>query len=261
MFDTANFAFARSEYPDRVRYDADRMRYLIGELTERPDLLAYDSDKHSGYVERKRAASVHHLPFKWPNNCAQSIPRALRYLADHERPGGGEQDYNSAHLFQLADEMERAAELIAELGKRTELLSCNSDKHSGHVAPERAAEQTARRTLNDSGLRLVHSACNNLALSGNGDAADFIRSQYGITHETEIPAAPQDHVDQGASAIDASHAKVGQTVGPVLAWMTEDGERVVTAATKEGIKRDGGASASAMLPYTVALGRIETDAG
>lgn len=44
----------RSEYPDRVRYEADRMRYLIGELTEEPDILAYDADKHSGYVAPKR---------------------------------------------------------------------------------------------------------------------------------------------------------------------------------------------------------------
>lgn len=40
----------RSEYPDRVRYEADRVRWLIGELKERPDILAYDADKHSGYV-------------------------------------------------------------------------------------------------------------------------------------------------------------------------------------------------------------------
>lgn len=41
----------RSEYPGRVRYEADRMRHLIGELADKPDILAYDSDAHSGYVE------------------------------------------------------------------------------------------------------------------------------------------------------------------------------------------------------------------
>lgn len=40
----------RSEYPDRVRYEADRVRFLIGELPESPDILAYDADKHSGYI-------------------------------------------------------------------------------------------------------------------------------------------------------------------------------------------------------------------
>ncbi len=38
------FQFGRSEYKDRVRYDADSMRHLIGELPNKPDILAYDGD-------------------------------------------------------------------------------------------------------------------------------------------------------------------------------------------------------------------------
>ena len=41
----------RSEHPDRVRYKSDRMRHLIGELSEEPDILEYDADAHSGYVK------------------------------------------------------------------------------------------------------------------------------------------------------------------------------------------------------------------
>jgi hypothetical protein len=47
---TDGYCFARSEYPDRVRYDADRMRYLIGETDKRPCILDYDADKCSDYV-------------------------------------------------------------------------------------------------------------------------------------------------------------------------------------------------------------------
>ncbi len=43
----------RSEYPDRVRYEADRMRWMIGELEQEPFILDYDADKHSGYVGPK----------------------------------------------------------------------------------------------------------------------------------------------------------------------------------------------------------------
>lgn len=50
MFDGNEYTFQRSEYPDRVRYEADCMRHLIGEIAERPDILAYDANKHSGYV-------------------------------------------------------------------------------------------------------------------------------------------------------------------------------------------------------------------
>lgn len=43
----------RNEYPDRVRYEADRLRWLIGELDQEPWVLDYDADKHSGYVGPK----------------------------------------------------------------------------------------------------------------------------------------------------------------------------------------------------------------
>ena len=49
MFDTDGFTIARSEYPERVRYDADCVRYLIGEIDKKPFILDYDADKHSGY--------------------------------------------------------------------------------------------------------------------------------------------------------------------------------------------------------------------
>ena len=52
---TDGITIDRSEYPDRVRYEADRMRYLIGEISERPDILAYDDKKHSGYAARAAA--------------------------------------------------------------------------------------------------------------------------------------------------------------------------------------------------------------
>ena len=41
----------RSEYPGRVLYAADYVRYLIGEKADRPYILDYDADTHSGYVE------------------------------------------------------------------------------------------------------------------------------------------------------------------------------------------------------------------
>lgn len=52
------FTFSRSEYPDRVRYDADCMRHLIGELDKEPDLLDYDETKHSGYAEPAAAPAI-----------------------------------------------------------------------------------------------------------------------------------------------------------------------------------------------------------
>jgi hypothetical protein len=64
------FCFARSEYPDRVRYEADRMRWIIGDLADKPDILAYDADLHSGY------ASPHDI------DALPSIAAALVRIAD-----------------------------------------------------------------------------------------------------------------------------------------------------------------------------------
>lgn len=51
---TGGITIERSEYPDRVRYEADRMRYLIGELDVEPCITDYDPDKHSGYVRKEQ---------------------------------------------------------------------------------------------------------------------------------------------------------------------------------------------------------------
>lgn len=40
----AGFTIERAEYPDIVRYSADRMRWIIGELDEEPNILEYNGD-------------------------------------------------------------------------------------------------------------------------------------------------------------------------------------------------------------------------
>lgn len=42
------------------------------------------------------------------NGCYRQAIAALSFLASHERPSGGEQDFNAAHLLQIADEMKRS---------------------------------------------------------------------------------------------------------------------------------------------------------
>ena len=57
LFDgiAGGMTIARSEYPDRVRYEADCVRWLIGELDNEPCIIDYDADKHSGYVSQQSA--------------------------------------------------------------------------------------------------------------------------------------------------------------------------------------------------------------
>ncbi|ENZ7769447.1 TPA: DUF550 domain-containing protein [Klebsiella pneumoniae] len=49
-------------------------------------------------------------PVTWGNGCDKTVPAALRYLAENERPFGGESRFNAAHLYQLAREIELMAE-------------------------------------------------------------------------------------------------------------------------------------------------------
>lgn len=53
----------------------------------------------------------------WRNGCDRTAPAALRYLAQNERPRGGEELYNSAHLLQIADEIESTARAMLPEGK------------------------------------------------------------------------------------------------------------------------------------------------
>lgn len=48
------------------------------------------------------------MPIAWPNGCDTTVPKALRYLADHDRPQGGEQWPNAECLLQMAGEIEAA---------------------------------------------------------------------------------------------------------------------------------------------------------
>ncbi len=78
-------------------------------------------------------------------------------------------------------------------------------------------------------------------------------------HSVESDSSTQEFVRGFAREIETELARLSkptaQGAAEPAAWMTEDGERVVSAATKEGQVRDGGASKSAMAPYTVPLVR------
>lgn len=66
----------RSEYPDRVRYESDRIRHLIGELSEEPDILEYDADAHSGYVKPGNSPVISD---SWIS-CSERMPNDKQYV-------------------------------------------------------------------------------------------------------------------------------------------------------------------------------------
>lgn len=65
-------------------------------------LAAMDSE-----LARMALSAMDSEPVAWSNGCNKSVPAALRYLAEKPRPIGGESSFNTAHLYQLAREIER----------------------------------------------------------------------------------------------------------------------------------------------------------
>nr|DAJ11836.1 MAG TPA: Protein of unknown function (DUF550) [Caudoviricetes sp.] len=61
-------------------------------------------------LARMALAAMDSEPVTWGNGCDKTVPAALRYLAENERPFGGESRFNAAHLYQLAREIELMAE-------------------------------------------------------------------------------------------------------------------------------------------------------
>lgn len=61
-------------------------------------------------LARMVLAAMDSEPVAWGNGCDKTVPAALRYLAENERPFGGESRFNAAHLYQLAREIELMAE-------------------------------------------------------------------------------------------------------------------------------------------------------
>ncbi|HBQ7336473.1 TPA: hypothetical protein L8Q21_002440 [Klebsiella pneumoniae] len=61
-------------------------------------------------LARMALAAMDSDPVEWINGCNKSVPAALRYLAENPRPIGGESSFNTAHLYQLAREVELMAE-------------------------------------------------------------------------------------------------------------------------------------------------------
>jgi protein subunit release factor A len=52
-------------------------------------------------------STLKHVLRPFDNGTEVTVPAALRYLARHRRPEGGEESFNAEHLDQLAEEAER----------------------------------------------------------------------------------------------------------------------------------------------------------
>lgn len=80
-----------------------------------------------------------------------------------------------------------------------------------------AGAAQAAPVLNDHGYKLVNSVCNNLILSGNGAAGDFVRASFGITIDSAPPASAQAKAPGGDLSDDECDRIAAQAMDGVAA--------------------------------------------
>ncbi len=84
---TDGITLMRSEYHDRVRYEADRVRYLIGEIAQQPDILTYDGNLKSPYASDADAS----------DQIVQDICSRLADAYENSTPGKWQRGRTSHH--------------------------------------------------------------------------------------------------------------------------------------------------------------------
>lgn len=90
-------------------------------------------------LARMALAAMDREPVAWINGCNKSVPAALRYLAENPRPIGGESSFNTAHLYQLAREIELMAEAPLYRHAQQPVVPDNT-QHFDTIALETAEE-------------------------------------------------------------------------------------------------------------------------
>ncbi|WP_318629474.1 hypothetical protein [Klebsiella variicola] len=140
--------------------------------------------KHGESKELARMvlAAMDSEPVAWGNGCDKTVPAALRYLAENERPFGGESRFNAAHLYQLAREIELMAE--APLYR--------------HAQPATVTERDPIAWLNDA--YLARGVVDGEA--GSEDAGPGYIPVYREAGPQPAPVVSDDLLSMAASAIE-----------------------------------------------------------
>ncbi|HGV3449381.1 DUF551 domain-containing protein [Raoultella planticola] len=158
-----------SEHPERVRYEADRVRHIIGELKEEPDILAYDADAHSGYVKPGNSPVI-------PDGSASMLRRWLVF-------GRGMQNAGSQLPHNLIAETE---EILAAADCSIPMISDRWVPVSERM-PDENAEQQVLACFKGGDISTLYY------FEGRwGDAYGIVPIRQDVTHWMPLPADPQE---------------------------------------------------------------------
>ncbi|VTM93331.1 hypothetical protein [Raoultella planticola] len=131
-------------------------------------------------LQERRKAAIDSEPVKWINGCNKSVPAALRYLAENPRPIGGESSFNTAHLYQLAREIES-------------MSSVSLYRHA-QPAPE-------KYNIGDATMRHIFTPTGMTNVSDMQAVFDRVEAVF-VGMEQPAPVVPDGLLSMAASAIE-----------------------------------------------------------
>lgn len=162
----------------------------------------------------------------------------------------------------MEDEKEMAAPSVTvDTPEFREILGNVYKRTSYNYLAPNAETGALIANINDWQRAVTAQAVSDAYAKGRANGARDEAAQLKAEHAEAVEAAKREGWDSCAQAnqelIRQLRGQIAQASAPVEAWITEDGERVVTARTMEGAKKDGGAMLSSMRPFSVALVRAD----
>ena len=176
-------------------------------------------------------------PVEWINGCNKSVPAALRYLAENPRPIGGESSFNTAHLYQLAREVELMAEAplyrhAQPAPEPPEVLPCSVLLEPGlrfgkGIKTSTMLAALARRAVHESDMAALSPEERAEFQAGIEDFKSLIAQQPVVPDEKPMPNSLSMY------AVDAVAA-----IAEVRGW------NACRAAMLQGLKKSAGTEAT-----------------
>ncbi|WP_447518876.1 hypothetical protein [Klebsiella pneumoniae] len=156
----------------------ERLEWL-SQISGRDDIEDVDGGEIRE-LARAQLAAMDSEPVKWINGCNKSVPAALRYLAENPRPIGGESSFNTAHLYQLAREIES-------------MSSVSLYRHA-QPAPE-------KYNIGDATMRHIFTPTGMTNVSDMQAVFDRVEAVF-VGMEQPAPVVPDGLLSMAASAIE-----------------------------------------------------------
>ena len=154
----------------------------------------------------KRDAPPMTAPDHGPNGVFFEADRALRFLAENKRPDGGNERYNTEHLYMIADELNAAIEALRTQRDNAALGWANATRRA--EAAEARLREVAKEAA-QAGIRAEASEAREAALRG---ALEGLLDAVNAHNKANGKQMIDPHAEQNARTALARMAGPGEVV-------------------------------------------------